>query len=158
MAEQQEFVRSLEQASYEMIKEATKNMEKVCLAVECDAKKNVPVDNGTLRASISHDTQVTSEMIIGKVFSNLDYAPYIEKGTGIYAEEGNGRMTPWYVPEEVLQGGHKLPTFQGNVTPVYGKSGKKYYKTDGMKPQPFLEPARDENKKRITRILAGKSK
>lgn len=158
MAEQQEFVRSLEQATYEMIKDAAKNMEKVCLVVERDAKGNVTVDNGTLRASITHDVQLTSGMIIGKVFSNLDYAPYVEKGTGVYAEEGNGRMTPWYVPEEALQGGHKLPTFQGKVTPVYGKSGKKYYKTDGMKPQPFLEPARDENKKKIARILAGKSK
>lgn len=158
MAEQEEFVRSLEQATYDMIKGLAVNMEKACLAVERDAKKNVPVDNGTLRASITHDVQLKPDMIIGRVFSNLDYAPYVEKGTGIHAEEGNGRMTPWYVPEEALQGGHKLPTFQGKVTPVYGKSGKKYYKTDGIKPQPFLEPARDANKGKITKILAGKSK
>ena len=158
MADQQEFVRSLEQATYEMIKGLAVNMENTCLVVERDAKKNVPVDNGVLKASITHDVKTTSDMIVGKVFSNLDYAPYVEKGTGIYAEEGNGRMTPWYVLEEALQGGHKLPTFQGKVTPVYGKSGKKYYKTDGMKPQPFLEPARDKNKNKITRILAGKSK
>lgn len=157
MAEQQEFVRSLEQATFELIKGVASNMEKVCLLVERDAKKNASVDNGTLRASITHDVQLIPDMIIGKVFSNLDYAPYVEKGTGVYAQDGNGRLTSWYVPEEALQGSRKLPTYQGKVTPVYGKSDKKYYKTDGMKPQPFLEPARDENKDKITRILAGKS-
>ena len=89
------------------------------------------------------------------VNSNLDYAPYIEKGTGVHAKDGDGRKTPWYVPVDEYAG-TKRPTFEGKVVIVYGKKGKKFYKTDGMKPRSFLEPARDENKAKVLKVLGGK--
>lgn len=158
MTDQSEFIRSLEKATSKMIKDCMENMETACLLMERSAKKNANVDQGTLRASIAHDVVLENGMIVGSIFSNLNYAPYVEKGTGVYSEEKKGRLVPWYVAEEALQGSHKLPTFQGKVTPIYGKNEKKFYKTDGMRPHPFLEPAREENKDKISKVLAGKSK
>lgn len=101
-------------------------------------KKNCHVDQGELRASITHDVNSNSQEIIGSVFSNLDYAPFEEKGTGIYAKGGNGRLTPWFYMS-------KAGKYKGGHT------------TSGQNPHPFLEPARDNNKDKITKILGGKT-
>lgn len=140
MDDQKDFVRSLENATLLIVKEVAANMAKACLVVEADAKKNVSVDQGILRASITHDVALNDHEIIGCVFSNLDYAPYIEKGTGIYAKDGNGRKTPW--------------NWSNKGSKKWG--GRKNWQ--GSRPHPFLEPARDANKDKITKILAGKSK
>lgn len=139
---QEDFVRSLEAATLQMVKEVARNMEIACLVIEADAKKNTTknVDTGILRASITHDVSFDTEVITGSVFSNLDYAPYLEKGTGIFAVDGNGRKTPWNWGNK---GSKKWP-------------GRKGWK--GSRPYPFLEPARDSNKDKISEILAGKKK
>lgn len=140
MDDQREFIKSLEQATLKQIEDVAKNMEKACLVVETDAKKNVPVDQGILRASITHDVTFNTQEIVGTVFSNIDYAPYVEKGTGIYAEDGNGRKTPW--------------NWSNKGSKKWG--GRRNWQ--GSRPHPFLEPARDANKDKIIKILAGKQK
>lgn len=52
-----------------------KGMEKALLVVEADAKKNCPVDEGRLRASITHETEVGNEEVKGRVGTNVEYAP-----------------------------------------------------------------------------------
>lgn len=140
MSDQGEFIRSLENATSKMIKECMKNMETACLLMERSAKKKVNVDQGTLRASITHDVVLENGMIVGSIFSNLNYAPYVEKGTGVFAVDGDGRKTPWNWKNE---GSSKW-------------RGRKQWQ--GSRPHPFLEPAREENKDKISKILAGKSK
>lgn len=66
-------------------------LTKACLLVENDAKKNCPVDTGQLRQSITHEVEGNT----GVIGTNVEYAPYVEYGTGIYAKDGNGRQTPW---------------------------------------------------------------
>lgn len=73
------------------------------------------VDTGRLRASITHIVDDDS-VYIG---SNVEYAPYVELGTGIYASEGNGRQTPWFYVDDKGQG----------------------HFTHGMKPRHFLKNA-----------------
>ena len=70
-----------------------RGLEKVGLVAEGYAKKLCPVDTGNLRNSITHvvDEQEPAA-IIG---TNNEYAAYVELGTGIYAEGGGGRPTPW---------------------------------------------------------------
>lgn len=46
---------------------------------------------GTLQKSITHKV-VDDTVYVG---SNVNYAPYVELGTGIYATDGNGRKSPW---------------------------------------------------------------
>lgn len=136
MVDNSEFTQSLEKATKRIIQDTIKNMKRACLVVETAAKKKVPVDMGLLRASITSDVTFDSVSIVGKIFSNLDYAPYVEKGTGIYAKDGNGRLVPW-------------------VYCVKAGKYKGWHFTEGQRPQPFLEPARDSSKSKVERMLAG---
>lgn len=58
---------------------------------ESYAKQKCPVDTGTLRNSISHS--VDEDNCEGYVGTNMEYAPYVEFGTGIFY--AGGRRTPW---------------------------------------------------------------
>ena len=66
-------------------------LTKACLLVESEAKNKVPVDTGALRRSINTKIYDT----YGVVGTNLEYAPYVEFGTGLFASNGDGRKTPW---------------------------------------------------------------
>lgn len=70
----------------------TNAMELIGITVENNAKLHIPVDTGTLRRSITHQIINNTTVEIG---TNLEYAPYVELGTGIHALNGNGRQTPW---------------------------------------------------------------
>lgn len=60
------------------------------------AKLETPVDLGRLRNSMTHVVQGDS-VYVG---SNVEYAPYVELGTGIYASGSNGRKDPWVYYDE----------------------------------------------------------
>ena len=98
-------------------------LEKACLVVENSAKKNCPVNDGQLRQSITHAVEGTK----GEVGSNVEYAPYVEIGTGIYSTEGTGRQTPW----------------------SYQDAKGEWHTTRGMEAKPFLKPALEENRSKI---------
>lgn len=51
------------------------------------------VDTGNLRDSISHSVD-QSDLVV-YVGTDVSYAIYHELGTGLYAEGGSGRQTPW---------------------------------------------------------------
>lgn len=112
----------------ENIKDVKEALTKACLLVEADAKLNCPVDDGQLRQSI------TSEIIdntIGVVGTNVEYAPYVHQGTGIFAVNGDGREDKWSYQDA-----------EGN-----------WHSTIGQPPQPFLEKALDMNKKKIIKLF-----
>ena len=69
--------------------------------------------------------------MISKVGAQAEHAPFVEKGTGLFAENGNGRKTPW----------------------VYQRPDGEFRSTTGMKPQPFLEPAFKNSKTRVKSIM-----
>ena len=94
-----------------------RGLEKIGLVAEGYAKKLCPVDTGNLRNSITHmiDEQEPAA-IIG---TNNEYAAYVELGTGIYAEGGGGRPTPW----------------------VYKDAKGNWHRTNGQKARPYLKPA-----------------
>lgn len=62
-------------------------LRKACLIVENDAKLTCPVDTGNLRSSITH---VVNDNV-GIVGTNVEYAPYVEFGTGLFSSKGDGR-------------------------------------------------------------------
>ena len=100
-----------------------KALEQSCLIVEGDAKVRCPVDSGQLRQSINHKVEDRT----GQVSTNVEYAPYVEIGTGIYSSEGGGRQTPW----------------------VYQDAKGQWHRTSGGKPQPFMKPALEQNTSKI---------
>lgn len=103
-------------------------LERACLVIENAAKQKCPVDTGTLRRSITHEVEGNK----ARVGTNLEYGPYIEFGTGLFAAEGNGRSTPW----------------------SYQTADGQWHTTAGQKPQPFLNPALQENIENAKREFA----
>lgn len=104
-----------------------KALTKSALLVEADAKINCPVDTGLLRNSITHNVYDD----YAEVGTNYSYAPYVEHGTGLFAEAGNGRQTPW----------------------TYQDADGQWHTTIGQQPQPFLRPALEANKQKIEQIF-----
>lgn len=100
---------------------------KACALVEASAKRKAPKDNGALRRSISSKV----ENGVGIVFTPLEYAPYVEYGTGLFAEEGGRKDVPWH----------------------YKDDEGVWHSTSGQHPQPFLRPALNENRQEILRML-----
>lgn len=107
-------------------------LEKACLIVEADAKEACPTGDGQLRQSITHE--VDKEKYEGIIGTNVEYAPYVEIGTGIYSSEGTGRQTPWCYKNE--------------------KTGE-FHWTRGQNPRPFLQPALESNKDKINKCFEG---
>jgi HK97 gp10 family phage protein len=109
------------------------NMGKACALVERAAKQKAPKDTGNLRRSITSEVEHTGDNVIGTVFTPLQYAPYVEYGTGLFAEGGGGRTdVPWSYQDD-----------KGD-----------WHTTSGMEPQPFMRPALDENVDKIKAIIA----
>jgi HK97 gp10 family phage protein len=97
--------------------------------VEDSAKLLVAVDTGNLRGSITH--KVDEQELSCRIGTNVEYAPYLEFGTGEFAENGQGRKGGWFFTDA---------------------DGKTHF-TLGNKPQPFLRPALLENKAAIKKML-----
>lgn len=106
-------------------------MGKACAVVEGRAKQLAPKGNGTLRNSIQSKVEKRDGEIVGVVFTPLEYAPYIEYGTGLFAEGGGRTDVPWH----------------------YQDDEGEWHTTSGMKPQPFMRPAANETRNQVIRIL-----
>jgi hypothetical protein len=72
---------------------------------------------GALKQSLTFALDLAKKTVT--IGSNLLYSIWVELGTGIFAEKGNGRKTPW----------------------VWMDFNGKFHATRGMKARPFLRPA-----------------
>ena len=108
-----------------------KGLENACLVVERAAKSNVPVKTGALRSSITH--KVSQPSMEGVVGSALNYAPYVEIGTGVYSSMGGGRQGGWVYVDASGEGHHTM----------------------GSHPHPYLKPAMDMNLSAIMKCFEG---
>ena len=102
-------------------------VSKAPLLVQGSAKNKAPVDSGTLRQSIRADkAKIQVDNVTATVSTNLEYAPYVEFGTG-----SRGQSTNTNTEVEVS------------------------YRSDwrGNKAQPFLWPALRENRNNSIKII-----
>ena len=106
-------------------------MGKACALVERSAKEKAPKGNGELRRSITSKVEQGVNGVVGTVYTPLEYAPYVEFGTGLFAENGGRQDVPWN----------------------YKDDKGEWHSTSGMKPQPYMRPALNENREQIKRIL-----
>ena len=106
------------------IGQATKNVQK-------DVKLLTPVRDGDLRDSIKEEVTDDNNKIVGRVYTNLEYAPYVEFGTG---KRGDESPSP--------------PKWDGDLS----------YREDwaGMPAQPYLYPAATNNEKATVSIVKKK--
>ena len=108
-----------------------KAMGKACAVVEAAAKQNAPKDTGALRNSITSKVENRNGHVEGTIFTPLEYAPYVEYGTGLFAESGGRKDVPWN----------------------YQDDKGEWHSTSGQKPQPFMRPAVEDNRNKIIEIL-----
>ncbi|MBP3339785.1 MAG: HK97 gp10 family phage protein [Lachnospiraceae bacterium] len=92
-----------------------------CKTVQAEAKLLCPVDKGELRNSISTKVEVSNSHVIGKVYTNKEYGPYVELGTG---RRG-------------------AATYDGDQDITYNEEWA------GQPAQPFLYPALKNNEKQV---------
>ena len=104
-----------------------KAVGQACAVVERAAKQKAPKDTGALRRSITSEVNGTE----GIVFTPLEYAPYVEYGTGLFAENGGRKDVPWW----------------------YKNDDGKWVSTRGQHPQPFMRPAAQESREKVLRLL-----
>ncbi len=104
--------------------------------VNNSAKELCPVDNGDLRASLHTDYKREGSKHIGSVLTNVEYAAYVEFGTG---PKGNGTYT------YELPGGihYKADKWRGKIP------GVGWRMISGQKAQPYLYPALINNREAI---------
>ncbi len=111
----------------ELANKKTAILEKIGNQAEAFAKLGCPADIGRLRNSITH-TAVGDTVHIG---TNVEYGVWHEVGTGIYADDGNGRKSPW----------------------AYQDSKGVWHNTRGVKPSHFLRNAVSEHKDEYKQIV-----
>jgi HK97 gp10 family phage protein len=119
------FIDNSEEVLSALHEAAERALEKCGLTAEGYAKKATPVDTGNLRNSISHKVQKDT-MFVG---TNVEYAPYVEFGTGKYYL--GGRPDPWVYKDE-----------KGN-----------WHRTSGIKAKPFIKPSVADHKQQYFDII-----
>jgi HK97 gp10 family phage protein len=119
----QGFERAIKKFEKDFIKRVKEIVFKTAYIIYSDAVANAPVaevDGGALKNSITISSDLESKGFSCTVSVGSDYAVYVEYGTGIYAEEGNGRKDPWVYWSDKLG---------------------RYVFTRGMRPHHFWNPA-----------------
>lgn len=92
------------------------------------AMSEADVETGYMASSV----QVELEGLSATVYTDAEYAPYREFGTGIYAEGGKGRKTPWVYYSERLN---------------------RFVYTRGAEGHPFMRPAYERVRPALIRNL-----
>jgi HK97 gp10 family phage protein len=164
------------QAMDQKVKEAlAMELRESALKIQRDAKRNAPVDMGTLRNSIYMDYDYQKNKLTYKVGASASYAPYIEFGTGgsvkvdpkyssyalTFKGKGNGgtldefilALMDW-VKRKGIAGTYSVKT-QRRTGSKGDRLGQDYEVAfaimlkilkKGINPQPFLLPAYDAEK------------
>ena len=113
------------------INEAVSNaLEEVGGEMESQVKRNTKVKTGKTKASWTHQVDEHNKLVY--IGSNYENAIWEEFGTGIYAQNGNGRKdVPW----------------------TYQSEDGKWHKTKGKKPRRALQNAFNSMKNRIKKFF-----
>lgn len=119
----------------DVVKDATK-------LVHAQAKALAQADTGNLRGSIHMDVKKKTDSIEGRVYTNLEYAPYVEFGTGT---KGNGTY-PYKVEGLTL-------TYKNKGWAYWDEENKEWIYTKGQVAQPYMYPALKRNEKTIEKMI-----
>ena len=121
--------------------------------VQADARRLAPARDGELITSIKTRVKMDGDKVIGEVYTNLHYAPYVEFGTGPKGQASHSgispevsvsyRSSPWYVHEDQI-----------DIGPYHFKKIGEFYKMYGQPAQPYLYPALKDNQERVSRSIS----
>lgn len=129
-----EFIRIVENNKDKILAELPSAIEAALMAAGAQAEDHckmyeTAVYTGRLQNSITHAMESEDTVAIG---TNVEYAPYVEFGTGKFAERGSkAKKIPWRYQDE-----------EGN-----------WHITSGMKPVHFMEKGIMNHKKEYGEII-----
>lgn len=108
--------------------------------VQSEAKERAPVDTGRLRSSITTEVDDGLPPLWAKVGSNVDYAPYMEYGTGGQSDGSGGRGGRHWPPAGALDVWARRHGFQSGfqVAKAIGQRG-------GLEPRRYLRGALEDS-------------
>ncbi len=109
--------------------------------VQGEAKDLCPVDSGDLQQRIYTDVKSQQSKVIGKVFTNVEYAAYVEFGTGKKGEESGGDKYPGPLS-------YKQDKWLVDIPDV----GPRWI--EGQPAQPFMYPALKNNEELVKKNIA----
>lgn len=129
---------------------------------QSQAKLNTPVFEGALRNSIGVQYGHENESMVARIYTDMEYAPYVELGTGpIGAENHEGispevnpmyTLEPWWIHESQLDPGVAEMYHWPYIETPQGK----FYRCSGQPAKPFMYPAVKDNEKIIIEMLTKK--
>lgn len=120
----------------------TEAMGKATALVHGQAKTLAPVDTGNLRGTIHFEVNKKSNTVEGRVYTNCNYASYVEFGTG-----DNGRGTyPYDIDGLSLQ-------YHNGGWIYYSDELEQFVYTHGQKAQPYMYPALKQMTPKVKEIL-----
>lgn len=135
-----------------------KPTRKAISLVQKNAKANVSVDSGELRESIYTDTQQEGSRVVAACFTNKEYAPYVEFGTGPKGQENHAGISPevpvaysqspWWIHEDQVDREIAEKYHWFHIDTPEGR----FYQCTGQPARPYLYPAMKNNKENIREI------
>lgn len=125
-----------------------KGLDKAGFIVESEAKKNAPVDRGTLRASIAHEVEQATVPRYVKVGSNLHYAPLMEFGTG-RRSDGPSPSAGHFPPPSELAGWAQRHGMAGEEFAI----ARAIARRGGLRPRRYLRNALDTCQDRVVSVI-----
>lgn len=115
-----DIARALGQFGDQIEDEIKRIVAETAYIIQSTAQALAPSDDGNLRRSI--EVSFLEGGLTAKVTVGAHYAIYVNFGTGIYAKNGDGRITPWT---------------------YYSTKLGRFVTTRGQRPQEFWDPALD---------------
>ena len=140
--------------------ELRQGIEKGISLVQEDAKANCQVHDGELRESIFTAVENKDGKIRGTCYTNKQYAPYVEFGTGPKGQADHDGISPdvavsysqtgWWIHESQI--GRDVAE-RYRFFHIDTENGR-FYKCYGQAAQPFMYPALKNNEDAILAIIA----
>lgn len=119
-----ELVKAAEEFEEDILNAVRRVIAETATLIQTQAQALAPFDEGNLKKSI--EISFENGGLEAKVVVGVEYALYLEFGTGIYAEGGDGRKTPWVYWSDKLN---------------------RYVFTRGIRSQPFFRPSFEQGLK-----------
>ena len=152
-----EFVEALEKMSRVDLR---RGVAQAISFVQEDARSNCPVHDGELRGSIYTDTEDQGDIVRGVCYTDNNYSPFVEFGTGPKGQANHEGISPevavsysqspWWIHESQIDAAIAEEYHFFYIDTPEGR----FYQCTGQAAQPFLYPALKNNGDEIAKIIA----
>lgn len=137
----------------------SKGIDRSINLVQETAKSLCPVGDGELRESIYTSKEQSGDTVIGNCYTNKQYGPYVELGTGPKGQASHEGISPdvtvsysqspWWMHESQIDKGIAEKYHWLYVDTPDGR----FYQCSGQPAQPYMYPALKNNEESILNIM-----